>query len=166
RPGAPHARVLPLGRDPQRLAGAPPRLRLALADRVAGRARDHRGRLEPPAARVGAGRGLRARTFDLPAAWCYKALLAPRPPRAPSDDPRPGPPRPERTNALVTFPDVETQAQSPVNLTRTKRQLADQAIAQASAAEWADAAATNRKLLELGPDAEAHDRLADALSAV
>jgi hypothetical protein len=63
----------------------------------------------------------------------------------------------------VTFPDVETQAQSPVNLTRTKRQLADQAIAQASAAQWADAAATNRKLLELGPDAEAENRLAKAL---
>ena len=34
----------------------------------------------------------------------------------------------------MTFPDVETTAQSPVNLTRQKRQLADQAIAQASAA--------------------------------
>ena len=63
----------------------------------------------------------------------------------------------------MTFPDVETQAQSPVNLTRTKRQLADQAIAQASGAQWADAAATNRKLLELGPDAEAENRLAKAL---
>jgi len=63
----------------------------------------------------------------------------------------------------VTFPDVETKDQSPVNLTRTKRQLADQAIAQAAAAQWADAAATNRKLLELGPDAEAENRLAKAL---
>jgi hypothetical protein len=64
----------------------------------------------------------------------------------------------------VTFPpDVDTTAQSPVNLTRTKRQLADQAIAHASAAQWADAAATNRKLLELGPDAEAENRLAKAL---
>jgi hypothetical protein len=63
----------------------------------------------------------------------------------------------------VTFPDVETTTQSHVNLTRTKRQLADQAIAQASAAEWADAAATNRKLLELAPDAEAENRLAKAL---
>ena len=34
------------------LAGAPPRLRLALADRAAGRARDHRGRLEPAAPRA------------------------------------------------------------------------------------------------------------------
>jgi tetratricopeptide (TPR) repeat protein len=63
----------------------------------------------------------------------------------------------------VTFPDIESAAQSPVNLTRQKRQLADQAIAQASAAKWAEAAATNRKLLELGPDAESENRLAKAL---
>jgi tetratricopeptide (TPR) repeat protein len=63
----------------------------------------------------------------------------------------------------VTFPDIESTAQSPVNLTRQKRQLADQAIAQASAAKWADAAATNRKLLELGPDAESENRLAKSL---
>ena len=63
----------------------------------------------------------------------------------------------------MTFPDIETTAQSPVNLTRQKRQLADQAIAQASAAQWADAAATNRKLLELGPDAESENRLAKSL---
>jgi tetratricopeptide (TPR) repeat protein len=63
----------------------------------------------------------------------------------------------------VTFPDVETTAPSPVNLTRQKRQLADQAIAQATAAQWAEAAATNRRLLELGPDAESENRLAKAL---
>jgi hypothetical protein len=63
----------------------------------------------------------------------------------------------------VTFPDIESPAQSPANLTRQKRQLADQAIAQASAASWAEAAATNRKLLELGPDAESENRLAKAL---
>jgi tetratricopeptide (TPR) repeat protein len=63
----------------------------------------------------------------------------------------------------VTFPDIETTQQSPVNLTRQKRQLADQAIAQASSAQWADAAATNRKILEMGPDAEAENRLAKAL---
>jgi hypothetical protein len=63
----------------------------------------------------------------------------------------------------VTFPDIESTAQSPVNLTRQKRQLADQAIAQASAAKWADAAATNRRLLELGPDAESENRLAKSL---
>ena len=64
----------------------------------------------------------------------------------------------------MTFPDVETtNAQSPVNLIRQKRQLAEQAIAQATAAQWADAAETNRRLLELGPDVEAENRLAKAL---
>ncbi len=63
----------------------------------------------------------------------------------------------------MTFPDVETSAQSPVNLNRQKRQLADQAIAQATAAQWAESAATNRRLLELGPDAEAENRLAKSL---
>jgi tetratricopeptide (TPR) repeat protein len=63
----------------------------------------------------------------------------------------------------VTFPEVESNAQAPVNQTRMKRQLADQAIAQASAAQWTEAADSNRKLLELGPDAEAENRLAKAL---
>jgi hypothetical protein len=63
----------------------------------------------------------------------------------------------------VTFPEVESNAQAPVNQTRMKRQLADQAIAQASAAQWTEAAESNRKLLELGPDAEAENRLAKAL---
>ena len=63
----------------------------------------------------------------------------------------------------MTFPDVETTTQPPVNLTRQKRQLAEQAIAQAADAQWADAAETNRKLLELGQDAEAENRLAKAL---
>jgi hypothetical protein len=80
-----------------------------------------------------------------------------------SDRADPGPPRPRKDDPPVTFPDVETNNQSPVNLTRTRRQLADQAITQASAAQWTDAAATNRKLLELGPDAEGENRLAKAL---
>jgi len=63
----------------------------------------------------------------------------------------------------VTFPDTETTPQPPVNLTRQKRQLAEQAISQAAASDWADAAETNRKLLELGADAEAENRLAKAL---
>jgi Tetratricopeptide repeat len=63
----------------------------------------------------------------------------------------------------VTFPDVETTPQSPVNLNRQKRQLADQAIAQATAAQWTEAVVTNRRLLELGADAEAENRLAKAL---
>ncbi|HEU0237221.1 MAG TPA: tetratricopeptide repeat protein [Candidatus Limnocylindrales bacterium] len=63
----------------------------------------------------------------------------------------------------MTFPEVETNAQSPVNATRLKRQLADQAIGHASAAQWSEAVDTNRKLLEMGPDAEAENRLAKAL---
>ena len=63
----------------------------------------------------------------------------------------------------MTFPDIETTSQPPVNLTRQKRQLAEQAIAQAADAQWADAAETNQKLLELGADAEAENRLAKAL---
>jgi tetratricopeptide (TPR) repeat protein len=63
----------------------------------------------------------------------------------------------------VTFADTESNTQSPVNLNRQKRQLADQAIAQATAADWEGSAATNRRLLELGPDAEAENRLAKSL---
>ena len=63
----------------------------------------------------------------------------------------------------MTFPEVESQPNSAVNQTRMKRQLADQAIAQATAAQWSEAADTNKKLLELGPDAEAENRLAKAL---
>ena len=63
----------------------------------------------------------------------------------------------------MTFPDIETTNQTPVNLTRQKRQLAEQAIAHSTAARWAEAAETNRKLLELGADAEAENRLAKAL---
>ncbi|MBA3234794.1 MAG: tetratricopeptide repeat protein [Chloroflexi bacterium] len=63
----------------------------------------------------------------------------------------------------MTFPDIETTAPSPVNLNRQKRQLADQAISQATAAQWAEAVETNRRLLELGADAEAENRLAKSL---
>jgi hypothetical protein len=62
----------------------------------------------------------------------------------------------------VTFPEVDTNA-APVNQVRLKRQLADQAINQAASSQWADAAETNRKLLEHGQDAEAENRLAKAL---
>lgn len=46
--------------------------------------------------------------------------------------------------------------------TRLKRQLVEQAIAAATAAEWAEAAKVNERLLELGPDSEAENRLAKA----
>ncbi len=63
----------------------------------------------------------------------------------------------------MTFPEVDASSQAPVNPTRVKRQLADQAIAQATGAQWPEAAESNRKLLELGPDTEAENRLAKAL---
>ena len=63
----------------------------------------------------------------------------------------------------MTFPEIDAAAQTPAGQTRMKRQLAEQAIAQATAAQWADAAETNRKLLELGADSEAENRLAKAL---
>jgi tetratricopeptide (TPR) repeat protein len=63
----------------------------------------------------------------------------------------------------VTFSDLENQPATAVNQTRLKRQLVDQAIAQATAAQWAESAETNRRILELGPDAEAENRLAKSL---
>jgi tetratricopeptide (TPR) repeat protein len=62
----------------------------------------------------------------------------------------------------VTFPETESTS-SPAATTRVKRQLADQAIASAAGGQWSDAADTNRKLLELGPEADAENRLAKAL---
>ena len=48
--------------------------------------------------------------------------------------------------------------------TRQRRQLAEAAIAQATRGEWEDAVTTNRELLELGPDIDAHNRLGKALA--
>jgi tetratricopeptide (TPR) repeat protein len=62
----------------------------------------------------------------------------------------------------VTFPEIDASS-SPAAATRLKRQLAEQAIAQAAAGQWADAAETNLKLLDLGADAESENRLAKAL---
>jgi tetratricopeptide (TPR) repeat protein len=63
----------------------------------------------------------------------------------------------------VTFSDTDNNAASPIATTRLKRQLAEQAIALATNGHWLDAAETNRRILELGPDAEAENRLAKAL---
>lgn len=62
----------------------------------------------------------------------------------------------------MTFSDMEKPT-SPVATTRLKRQLAEQAISLAASARWADAAETNRRILELGAEAEAENRLAKAL---
>jgi tetratricopeptide (TPR) repeat protein len=60
----------------------------------------------------------------------------------------------------VTFSDIDAGSSSPAAQTRLKRQLAEQAISQAAAGQWSEAAETNIKLLELGADAEAENRLA------
>jgi len=63
----------------------------------------------------------------------------------------------------VTFSDLDNPAVSAASAVRLKRGLVDQAIAHASDAHWAAAAETNRKILEMGPDAEAENRLAKSL---
>jgi tetratricopeptide (TPR) repeat protein len=52
--------------------------------------------------------------------------------------------------------------QAAVNATRLKRQLSEQAIAAATAAEWQEAVDINKRILELGADSEAENRLARA----
>ncbi|MEO6349649.1 MAG: tetratricopeptide repeat protein [Candidatus Limnocylindrales bacterium] len=47
-----------------------------------------------------------------------------------------------------------------INATRLRRQLVEQAIAAATAAEWENAAEINKRILEMGPDSEAENRLA------
>jgi tetratricopeptide (TPR) repeat protein len=49
-----------------------------------------------------------------------------------------------------------------LNATRLKRQLSEQAIAAATAAEWQEAVEINKRILELGADSEAENRLARA----
>ena len=52
---------------------------------------------------------------------------------------------------------------SAVNATRLKRQLVEQAIGAATAADWLEAAEVNRRILEMGPDSDSENRLAKAL---
>jgi Flp pilus assembly protein TadD len=61
----------------------------------------------------------------------------------------------------LAFHEIEKTAGG--NTVRIKRQLTEQAIGHAAAGSWAEAAETNRKVLELGPDAETENRLAKAL---
>ncbi len=51
---------------------------------------------------------------------------------------------------------------SAMTASRLKRQLVDQAIDAARRADWAAAAETNQKVLEMGPDSAAQNRLAKA----
>lgn len=62
----------------------------------------------------------------------------------------------------MSFSLTDSGATPAVNATRLKRQLTEQAIAAATAAEWEAAAEVNRRILELGADSEAENRLAKA----
>jgi tetratricopeptide (TPR) repeat protein len=62
----------------------------------------------------------------------------------------------------VTFSETEANT-SPAAQTRIKRTLAEQAIASAAAGKWSEAADTNRRLLDMGPEADTENRLAKAL---
>ena len=62
----------------------------------------------------------------------------------------------------MTFSETEANT-SPAAQTRIKRTLAEQAIASAAAGKWSEAADTNRRLLEMGPEADTENRLAKAL---
>lgn len=60
----------------------------------------------------------------------------------------------------MTFPEVKD---SPINVNRLKRQLAEQAIAAAASGDWQGAADLNVRILEMGADSEAENRLGKAL---
>jgi Tetratricopeptide repeat len=60
----------------------------------------------------------------------------------------------------MTFPEIKD---SPINITRQKRQLVEQAIAAAAIGDWPTAVEINRRLLEFGTDSEAENRLGKAL---
>jgi len=53
-------------------------------------------------------------------------------------------------------------ASNSLTATRLKRQLVEQAIAAATAADWPEAVRINERLLEMGPDSEGENRLAKA----
>jgi tetratricopeptide (TPR) repeat protein len=63
----------------------------------------------------------------------------------------------------MSFDTLAERPSPAVNATRLKRQLVEQAIAAATNAEWQEAADINRRILEVGPDSEAENRLAKAL---
>jgi tetratricopeptide (TPR) repeat protein len=62
----------------------------------------------------------------------------------------------------MSFSLTEGSTAPAINATRLKRQLTEQAIAAATDADWDAAADLNRRILELGPESEAENRLAKA----
>ena len=62
----------------------------------------------------------------------------------------------------MSFSLTDGPAAPALNATRLKRQLTEQAIAAATAADWQTAADLNRRILDLGADSAAENRLAKA----
>ncbi|MDP8905053.1 MAG: tetratricopeptide repeat protein [Chloroflexota bacterium] len=62
----------------------------------------------------------------------------------------------------MSFSISEGAAKPAMNATRVKRQLTEQAIAAATASDWQTAVDLNERILELGPESEAENRLARA----
>ncbi len=63
----------------------------------------------------------------------------------------------------MSFPELAAAASAGASTVRLKRQLVEQAIAAATSADWGGAAEVNRRILELGPDSAAENRLAKSL---
>ncbi len=63
----------------------------------------------------------------------------------------------------MSFPELAGTATAGQSTVRLKRQLVEQAIQAAANADWSGAADVNRRILELGPDSAAENRLAKAL---
>lgn len=61
----------------------------------------------------------------------------------------------------MSFPEV-AESSGAINTVRLKRQLTEQAIAAAAAADWAGAVELNRRILEIGADSQAENRIAKA----
>ncbi len=62
----------------------------------------------------------------------------------------------------MSFSITDGQPQPALNATRLKRQLNEQAIAAATEAEWEQALEINKRILDLGADSEAENRMAKA----
>src|SRR5829696_6329769 len=62
----------------------------------------------------------------------------------------------------MSFSLTDGAAKPALNATRLKRQLSEQAIDAATTSEWQEAVDINKRILELGPDSEAENRLARA----
>ena len=62
----------------------------------------------------------------------------------------------------MSFPELAESASGTINVVRLKRQLTEQAIAAAAAADWLAAVELNRRIMELGPDSQAENRIAKA----